>query len=76
VRIFARVAPQYVVSGLPLQKIRQLGRLFALIKQFAHRDFQGASHFLKCFDIGDRVSVFDMRNVTTEQSRLLLNVAL
>src|ERR1700686_2162444 len=62
--------------GIPFRKSQLLGWLFAIIKQLVHGDFESASKFLKCLHSGNCMSVFHARNVATEQSCLLLNVAL
>src|ERR1700687_6143766 len=70
---FALAAPYNVVSRLALGKIRQLGRLFAIVEELVHRDFEGAYKFPKRLDSRNCVSVFDTRDVTAKQSRSLFD---
>src|SRR6266403_83839 len=74
--IFTSTAPGDVVRRLPLGKIRQLGRLLAIVEKLVHGNFHGAGHFLQRFDRRNCVPVLDAGDVTAKQSRLLLDVPL
>src|SRR6266436_6958040 len=72
--IFTSTAPGDVVR--PLGKIRQLGRLLAIVEKLVHGNFHGAGQFLQRFDGRDRMTVFNAGDIASKQSRLLLDVPL
>src|SRR6266852_5168313 len=74
--IFTSTAPSNVVRRLPLGKIRQLGRLLAIVEKLVHRNFQSPGHFLQRFDGRDGMAVFNAGDIASKQSRLLLDVPL
>jgi len=69
-------APNDVICGLSLRKIGQLGRLFSVVEELIHRDFEGAGKLLQRLNTRNCVAIFDTGHVATEQSCLLLNIAL
>src|SRR5712692_8780474 len=73
---FALAAPCNVVSGPALRELWQLGRLFALVEELVHRNFEGAGELFKRLDSGNRVSILNARNVATKQSRSFFDCAL
>jgi len=75
-RLFPRTAPNNVVRSLPLQQIRQLGRLIALIEELVQWHFQSPGHLLQGLDRGNSVTIFYTRYVTSQQPSSLLDVSL
>ena len=75
-RIFATTAPGDVVRRLALGKIRQFGRLLAIVEKLVHGNFQSPGQFLQRFDGRNRMPVFNAGDVATKQSRPLLDVPL
>ena len=73
---FSVTAPHDVVRTLPREKIRQLGRLLAIIEQLVERDFENPRQFLQSFNGGHRVPVFDARNIAAQQTRAFFDVPL
>ena len=75
-RLFAVAAKRDIVRRFPLQQIRQLGRFVPVVEQLIERDFESPRQFFERLDRRHRVAVFDTRNITTQQTRPLLDVAL
>ena len=75
-RVLAGAAPCDIVRALPLRKIRQLGRFFAVVEELVERDFHRPGQLFERLDRRDGVSVFDARDVAAEQTGALFNVAL
>src|SRR6266851_1843121 len=64
--IFTSTAPGDVVRRLPLGKIRQLGRLLAIVEKLVHGNLQSPGHFLQRFDGRDGMAVFNAGDVATK----------
>src|ERR1700693_3473606 len=74
--ILSRATPQNIVGVLPFREIRQLGRLFSVVEELIHRDFEGTGELFKRLYSWNSVAVFDAGHVATKESRLLFNVTL
>jgi hypothetical protein len=75
-RVLALASPNNVVGGLPLQKIRELRGLFAIVKKLIERDFKCPSELFQGLDSWNRVAVFNAGYVTAKQSCSLFDVSL
>src|SRR5262249_6432904 len=64
--LFAGAAPRNVVTRLALRQIRQLRRLFAVVKQLIEWDLECTRQLFQRFNGGDGVAIFDARDVATE----------
>src|ERR1700680_2404660 len=74
--LFPGAAPHDVVGAFALRKVGKLGRLFSVIEELVKRDFQGASHFLECFNGRNGMAIFHARDIAAEQSGALFDVPL
>jgi hypothetical protein len=74
--VFSTASPRDIVCRLPLGKIRQHGRFFAVVEELVERDFHSPRQLFQSFDRRNGVTVFDARNVTAEEPSALLDVAL
>jgi len=72
-RVLALGSPNNVVGGLPLQKIRELRRLLAIVEELVKRHFQSPSELLQRFDSGNRVAIFNAGYVAPKQSCCMSN---
>jgi len=75
-RILALAAPGNIVRRLPLGKARQFWRFFSIVEKLVERNFHRSSKFLQRLNCWDSVAVFDTRDITTQQTCALLDVAL
>src|SRR5580704_6240804 len=75
-RLFSRASPRDIIGRLPLRKIRQHRRLFAIIEKLVERNFHRPCQLFQCLDRRNGMPVFDARDVTTEQPSALFDVAL
>src|SRR5271157_6339412 len=75
-RFFTGAAPDNLIRGLAFGQVRQLRRRFAVIKELIERDFERTGQFFQRLDGRYGVAVLDAGNVTTQQSRPLLDVPL
>jgi hypothetical protein len=73
--ILARAAPR-VATGLPLGKIDQFGRLFAVVEKLVHGNLESAGHFLQRFNGGNGMTIFHAGDIAPEQASTLLDVTL
>ena len=73
---FSGAAPNDIVGALALRKVGKLGGFFSVIEELVERDFQGASHFLECFNGRHGMAIFDARDIAAEQSGALFDVPL
>jgi hypothetical protein len=69
-------APDNIVGAFALRKIGQSGRFFTVIKELIEWDFQSAGYFLKRFNGGNGMAIFDARDIATEQACALFDVPL
>jgi len=74
--LFPGAAPDNFVGVFALRKVGKLGRFFSVIEELIERDFQGASHFLECFNGRNGMAIFHARNIAAEQSGALFDVPL
>jgi hypothetical protein len=74
--LFPGAAPNDIVGALALRKVGKDGRFFSVIKELVKRDFQGARHFLECFDGRNGVAIFHARDIASKQSGALFDVPL
>jgi hypothetical protein len=74
--ILAGAAPGDVVRALPLGKIRQHGRFFAVVEELIEGHFHCPGQLLESLDRWYGVAVFDARNVAPEQPGALFDVTL
>ncbi len=75
-RIFPGAAPCDVVRALPLREIWKYGRLFAIIKHLVEGHFHGTGQLFERLNGWNSMTIFDARNVATEQACALFDVAL
>src|SRR5579872_1702953 len=64
------------VSGLALRKSRQLGRIFAIVEQLIHRNFQGACELLQRLNCRNGMSMLHTGDIAAKQTCPLLDLAL
>jgi hypothetical protein len=74
--ILAGAAPGDVVRALPLGKIREHGRFFAVVEELIEGHFHCPGQLLESLDCWDGVAVFDARNIAPEQAGALFDVTL
>src|SRR6202795_3872417 len=74
--LFPGAAPNDIVSASALRKVGQNGGFFSVIEELIKRDFQGAGHFLECFNGRNGMAIFYARDITTKQSGALFDVPL
>ncbi len=74
--IFTDAAPGDVIRRLPLGEIRQLRRLFAVIKELIEWALESARQLLQRFDGRDSMTILYAGNVTTKQTGTLFDIAL
>jgi hypothetical protein len=75
-RLFSRTPPRDIISSLPLGKIRQHRRLFAVVEKLVERDFHRPRQLFQRLDRRNGVPVFDARDVTAKKTSALFDVAL
>jgi hypothetical protein len=73
---FPGTAPDNIVRTFTFRKIGESGWLFTVIEKLIKRDFQSACYFLESFDGRNRMTIFDARDIATEQSCALFDVPL
>jgi len=66
--IFTEAAPRDVIRRLPLGEIRQLRRLFAVIKELIEWALESTRKFFQCFDGRYCMAILYAGNVTTKQT--------
>jgi hypothetical protein len=74
--IFPTASPGDIVGRLPLGKVRQHRRFFAVVEELVERDFHSPRQLFQRFDRRNGVTVLDARNVTAEEPGALLDVTL
>jgi len=75
-RFFPRAAPRDVIRAFPLGKVRQFGRLFAIVKKLVEGDFHCPRQLFESLDRRDGMAVLDSRDITAKKPSALFNVAL
>src|SRR5580704_6028132 len=75
-RVFAGTAPRDVVRRLTLWQVRQLWRLFTVVKQLVEWRLESTRQLLQCLNSRYGMAILDTRNVTAEQTSALFDVTL
>jgi len=73
-RRFARAAPFDAAGGDAFGRGWDLGRLFPVVKQLIHRNFESPRHLFEGLDAWDGVAILHTRDVTTLQAGALLDI--
>src|ERR1700735_6415 len=76
IRVFARTAPLYIISGCVLWKFREYGWFLPFVKQLVHRNFQRSRQLLKSFNRRNCVSILDAREIAAKQTCSLFDFTL
>jgi hypothetical protein len=75
-RFLTLAAPRDIVSRLPLRKIRQLWWFLSVVEKLIEGNFHRTRQLLQRLDRRNGMAVLDARNVATQQTCALLDVAL
>jgi hypothetical protein len=74
--LFPSGSPNDFVGASALRKVGKLGGLFSIVEELIERDFEGAGHFLECFDGRNGMAILHAGNIAAKQSCPLFDVPL
>jgi hypothetical protein len=63
---FPNTAPGDIVGRFALGEIRELGWLFSVVEELIEWALEGTSQFLKRFDGGNSMAIFNARDITAK----------
>jgi hypothetical protein len=73
---FPGASPNDLVGAFALREIGKLRGLFSIVEKLIKRDFEGASHFLECFNGRNRMAILHPGDIAAKQSCALFDVPL